>query len=299
MFSPHKDSESWLAAQAPWSEAEYCARVDRLLADRQRQVFEVADLLYVEAFGPAYEDAIETTARALQSGCWRLRLSAARALDGLENLGALAELVAPALLAALVDRCADVVAATAQALAPHRADLPADLGAALDKARVSLLDRAALQQARALEHALWLPRALALNGRLHYGADTDSLAVFSLRGRGAGEAGPGPNMEPQALVRQMLAGYGFDGAALDNWRRHPARADTMRELIGDLSPLFFTDPTPRPAQQALAARLLGWFGDGVEVFTVSPQTGAGALLSRALVCVSPERVGLFWVMDED
>jgi len=299
MFSPHQDPESWLTAQAPWSETEYRARVDALLADRQRQVFDAADLLYIEAFGPLYEDAIETTASALASRFWRLRLSAARALGGLENLGALAELVAPALLAALTDRCADVLAATAQALAPHRADLPANLAAALDETQVRLLDPAALQAAQVLERALWLPRALTLNGRVNYGAETDSLAIFSLRGRVGREVGQGLIMGPQDVARGMFADYGFGNAAPCAWRRRAADAEGLCDLIRDLSPLFFTDPAPRPAQKALAARLLGWFGDGVGVFSAAPQTGAQTLVNSALLCVSPQRVGLFWVMDED
>ena len=194
--------------------------------------------------------------------------------------------------------------ASACAVAGQRGQLPPDLADALDKALEAddcqMPGPAAQAEARALERALWLPRALALNGRMNGGADTDSLAIFSLRGRVAGERGQGAEQGPEALLAGMLAGYGFADAPPVAWHRQAAEAESLRQLINSgLSPLYYRDSTPRPAQRALAARLLDWLGPGVELFAATGLSGLHTVVDSAVFLCAPGRVGLFWIIDED
>ena len=241
-------------------------------------------------------ESLEYLAQALRFPHYRVQLAGARALSPHASL---AELIIDAIRCASESPHPEVRATLRSSLNPVIDSLPSDLKDQLEKIDLVPLGGVPAEKRDYLEQVIWVPTASALNG-----ISGDEDAIFDLRYLTEAERSVGL---PDSLD------------VIGNGLGIPSMAQSLHEASPDKLSIFLRFVLESPVGSRclsdervaeLASLFAGFFNPPVRIFSnfqpFPDGRGAGlvsvlrgATIEAGVVVVDQERVGVFWVTDED
>ena len=251
-------------------------------------------VILLEESGPKFENRIELIADALDSPHYRVRIAAARALKG---MGVLLELVEPQVLKSLNDPSLSVVEAVVEMLRENQPDLTTALLSALQTTTVKALSVEEQSQFNRLERQLWWPRASQLNGY-----SEDEHCVFVYRRLSEKEQ----NMSQTERIDNLLADHGFPAAGASF--REVDVEQFSKNLAASLKLVFYSHLSIEVPPDELANMLLQLFDEDVTmlangyVYDDGVRSYGGVtygVVDAGVICMDQQRIGMFYVSDED
>ncbi len=240
-------------------------------------------------------EVIEQLGEAITYPHYRVRIAAVR---GLASMGELLEFVKQPLLAAIEDPSGSVVEAVVRILQDNRSFFSADLSDVLSRYQINQTSHAQDAESKSLEQLLWRPRAGKLNGLGEDGED----AIFFLRNQSQQEK----ELSENERLEQLLTSHNLPPAVSSLRRIAPQETTTL--LLKMMCPVFSNEPICNEPIELFANRLCDFFDKNVRIYSnVVVQNGlieeyqpvAFGLIDNGLLWVDDERVGMFWVVDED
>ena len=226
---------------------------------------------------------------------FRVRVAAVR---GLTAMGELLELVEQPLTDSIDDQSTCVSEATLQMLQMNRSFLSTELQNIISQYDLNLTSQEENEERDSLEQLLWKPRASKLNGLGEDGED----AIFFLRNKTTWEKG----FSEYELLLHLLVGHNLPPAVSALRKIDPP--DTACILLKMMCPVFSNKPVCEEPVELLANRLCNFFDENVRIYSnVIVRNGvideyqpvAFGLIDNGLLWVDDQRVGIFWVVDED